>query len=134
MNYRSVAPCGLICDLCLGAQREKNRCVGCNNKGNKPPHCIKCSIKCCEEKDGNKKLLCNKCSKYPCRRLKNLDKRYRVKYGESLIENFKRINEIGIRQFIKEEKEKWRCEKCGKLLCVHRDKCLNCGEINKRFP
>jgi hypothetical protein len=134
MNYRSVAPCGLICDLCLGAQRQKNKCVGCNYPGNKPPYCIKCRIKNCDEKNGNDRLLCNKCPKYPCRRLKDLDKRYRRKYGESLVENFKLINEIGIKNFIRQENEKWKCEKCGELLCVHRSKCLHCGAVNNKFP
>jgi hypothetical protein len=134
MNYKSIAPCGLICDLCLGYQREKNTCVGCNNEGNKPYHCTKCSIKLCPEKKGNSSLLCNECSNYPCRRLKDLDKRYRLKHGESLIENFKNIKGNGFNVFIAEEKKKWECPHCGKLLCAHKEKCVHCGGINKRYP
>ncbi len=133
MNSKSIAPCGLICDLCSGYQREKNTCVGCNNEGNKPGYCAKCGIKLCEEKKGNVKLLCNKCNKFPCRRIKNLDKRYRAKYGESPIENLKSIEENGIRAFITEEKEKWKCPKCGRLLCVHKGTCMQCGGINNKY-
>ena len=128
MTINSIAPCGLLCDLCYGFQREKNTCVGCNNDGNKPGHCSTCSIKICPEKGINSLVLCNACSKYPCQRLKKLDKRYREKYQESLIDNFKEIELIGMKVFIKEQNEKWSCQKCGHLICVHKEECTNCGE------
>ncbi len=134
MNYDSIAPCGVICDLCLGFQRTKNQCVGCNSTGNKPYHCTVCSIKFCAEKDGNEKLLCYECSKFPCRRIKDLNKRYVLKYGESLIENLQSVKELGGEQFIKNQKEKWKCNNCGLFLCVHRAECVHCGNINQHFP
>lgn len=134
MNNTSVAPCGVICDLCLGFQREKNKCDGCKSVGNKPYHCTVCSIKSCPEKEGDENLLCYKCKKFPCRRIKDLDKRYISKYGESPIQNLKTINEIGINEFIMQEKEKWKCSVCGHLLCVHRGVCLICGANNHLFP
>jgi len=48
---RTIAPCGLICDICLGLQREKNKCAGCTNTGYKPFHCDACRIKLCAECD-----------------------------------------------------------------------------------
>lgn len=45
MNNASIAPCGVICDLCLGFQRSKNKCAGCNNADNKPYHCTVCKLK-----------------------------------------------------------------------------------------
>ncbi|MGD9993284.1 MAG: DUF3795 domain-containing protein [Salinivirgaceae bacterium] len=102
MNHTSVAPCGVICDLCYGFQRTKNKCVGCNQSGNKPYHCTVCSIKSCAEKQGNEQLLCSVCSKFPCRRIKDLDKRYRLKYGESIIQNLNQIEVLGMAQFIRE--------------------------------
>ncbi len=134
MNNASIAPCGVICDICLGYQRDKNKCAGCNYTGNKPYHCTVCSIKTCPEKKGNEKLLCYDCIKFPCRRIKNLDKRYTLKYGESPIRNLNKIKETGLAQFIDSEKEKWECSKCGQLLCVHREACMNCGNINEHFP
>jgi hypothetical protein len=134
MNNASIAPCGVNCDLCYGFQREKNQCVGCNNTGYKPYHCTVCSIKTCVEKKGNELLLCVECPKFPCRRIKDLDKRYTLKYGESPIQNFQLIKEIGIEQFIEQEKEKWICGQCGELLCVHKDVCLICGHKNEYFP
>jgi hypothetical protein len=134
MHNSSIAPCGVICDLCLGFQRNKNKCVGCNSIGYKPYHCTVCSIKSCPEKKGNEALLCFDCTKFPCRRIKALDKRYILKYGESPIQNLKNIKEIGLTQFILTEKEKWKCSSCGQLLCVHKDVCLSCGNVNEYFP
>lgn len=133
MDNNSIAPCGVICDLCIGFQRSKNKCVGCNSIGNKPYHCTVCSIKSCPEKKGDEKLLCNSCNKFPCKRIKNLDKRYTVKYTESPIENLEMINEKGFLEFIKIESEKWKCTECGHLLCVHKNSCLVCGAKNHLF-
>jgi hypothetical protein len=134
MNHLSIAPCGVICDLCYAYQRDKSKCVGCNNDGNKPYHCTVCSIKCCPEKQGNEQLSCIDCFKFPCRRIKNLDKRYIIKYAESLIQNLRSIEEFGLTKFIENEREKWKCCTCGELLCVHREICLNCGARNYYFP
>ncbi len=129
MNTMSIAPCGVLCDLCIGFQREKNKCAGCNYTGNKPYHCTVCKIKECSEKMGDERLLCSECSKFPCKRIKDLDKRYKTKYGESPIQNLESIRNIGTEAFIKVENEKWKCQ-CGELLCAHRDTCLNCGTKN----
>ncbi len=134
MDASSIAPCGVLCDLCLGFQRAGNKCMGCNDVGNKPYHCTVCSIKGCSEKNGDDKLLCIECVEFPCRRIKNLDKRYRVKYGESPIRNLQSIREVGIDTFIKNETEKWKCKHCGQLLCVHRELCLQCGTENEWYP
>lgn len=134
MESLIISPCGLICDLCLGFQRTKNTCVGCNEVGYKPYHCENCSIVHCPEKKGGPTLLCHVCEKYPCRRLKALDKRYRTKYGESLIENLSKIENMGITAFKEEAAVYWTCPECGKLLCAHRENCLYCNAPNPHFP
>jgi hypothetical protein len=133
MNKLSIAPCGVICDLCSSFQKDKNKCVGCNNTGNKPNHCIKCRIKQCSEKE-NEETLCIKCNNFPCKYIKNLDKRYKTKYGESPVENLQNVSRIGMDGFIKEMEIKWKCSKCGKLLCVHKNTCLSCETENKYYP
>lgn len=95
MNCASIAPCGVICDICQGFQRSKNKCGGCNSNGNKPYHSTVCSIKFCAEKGGNENLLCIECVKFPCRRIRDLDKRYTIKYVESPIQNLLKIKETG---------------------------------------
>lgn len=128
MKIKDIAPCGINCSLCLAYQREKNHCNGCNGSdAQKSKHCIVCRIRNCEEKNGNSKLLCIKCETYPCRRIKDLNKRYTTRYNVSIFANFESIKKRGIREFVNQEEEKWKCSNCGKLLCMHREKCLVCG-------
>ena len=123
MNPNLIAPCGMNCTLCIGYLREKNTCPGCREQGKvinaKTTYCRKCIIKNCEIlRDNNWKFCSGKCEKYPCQRLKNLDRRYRTKYGMSMIENLEFIHEHGIRKFSRHEKTRWMKE--GKVFCVHR--------------
>jgi hypothetical protein len=88
----------------------------------------RCRIRNCELiAEGKIKYCSDSCHRYPCARLKQLDKRYRTKYGMSMIENLEMIKDFGIRRFIRKEKEKWICPDCGGLICVHRPICLSCG-------
>jgi len=114
-----IAPCGMNCNLCLGYLREKNRCPGCNNIDNKNSYRVRCMIRNCQILQQNKWKYCSsKCDKFPCTRLKNLDKRYRTKYGMSMIENLNHIEEKGIEEFLRQEEKRWIKE--DKIFCVHR--------------
>lgn len=122
-----IAPCGMNCGLCLGYQREKNKCGGCNGSdSNKPAYCVSCSIRNCEQIQKCDSKLCYECSKLPCARMKQLDKRYRTKYGMSMLENLAMIKNSGMDAFLENEKVKWTCKHCGGAVCVHRDFCLKC--------
>jgi hypothetical protein len=108
------------CNLCIAYLREKNKCPGCREM-NKSNYCKKCIIKHCGILKKKKMKFCSdKCKKYPCKRLKNLDKRYRAKYGMSMIENLKFIEEKGIRRFIEQQKHKYLRK--DKIYCVHSKK------------
>lgn len=134
MKNDSLAPCGVICDLCMAFQRARNKCVGCQADGSKPYHCTVCSIKTCPEKHGNQAALCSDCPKYPCRQIKDLNKRYMAKYGENLQHNLESAGKGGLADFIAAARQKWSCPACGQLLCVHTVKCLQCGGTNPYFP
>jgi hypothetical protein len=123
MKISSIAPCGMNCNLCMAYLREKNTCPGCRdleiNTIKQNDSRKRCIIRNCEFfKKGNHKYCSPKCEKYPCRRLKQLDKRYSTKYGMSMIENLEMIDERGIRVFIANEKKRWI--KDGRIFCVHR--------------
>jgi hypothetical protein len=123
MKPALIAPCGMNCSLCVAYLRDKNKCPGCRLQGKAVDsnYCRKCIIKNCEILNKKNWKHCSmKCDKYPCRRLKKLDKRYRAKYGMSMLENLDFINEHGIREFIRCEKAKWI--KGNKILCVHNRK------------
>ncbi|MBN2275989.1 MAG: DUF3795 domain-containing protein [Bacteroidales bacterium] len=129
-----IAACGMNCRLCIGYLRERNPCSGCFNKDdkNKPKYCRSCIIVNCELLAKTESGFCYDCEKYPCARLKQLDKRYRTKYGMSMLENLEFIKQKGLEKFLQHEKDRWTCKVCGLGLCVHRSSCLNCGtEISK---
>lgn len=120
-----IAPCGMNCRLCIGYVRARNKCDGCLTPNSKCGR--KCTVRFCNKRKG--KYCDHSCASFPCSRLKNLDKRYRGKYGMSMLENLLQIEEVGIRQFIRNENVRWRCSACGELICVHRPACLNCGTL-----
>jgi hypothetical protein len=130
MNKELIALCGMNCGGCLAYLRDKNKCNGCmSDDSTKPYHCQKCSIKLCEEHNKLSFIYCYECPKFPCTRLKRLDKRYIEKYKVSLIGNLKDINNLGIKQFVKNENIKWKCKNCGSFLCIHREACDKCKTV-----
>lgn len=128
IDKNMIAPCGMNCVLCLAYQRQKNRCFGCNNynTNNELDHIKKCIIKNCDTRNTVKH--CYNCNTYPCKRLKQLDKRYKTKYNMSMIDNLNYIKEKGQKEFLVSEEKRWTCGKCGSLICVHRSKCLKCDK------
>ncbi len=127
--YGMIAPCGMNCGLCIGHLREKKPCNGClsNNPNGKPNACRSCSVVSCVYLAKTQSGFCYECPKFPCQRLKNLDKRYSTNYGMSMFDNLSYIKEHGITAFIKAQEEKWKCANCGSGLSVHRDNCPSCG-------
>ena len=129
MKISHIAPCGMNCSICRGFLRKKNKCPGCREiDENKPISRAKCKIKICNELKKNNLKYCYKCVKFPCKRIKNLDKRYQTKYNMSMIENLENINKLGIRKFIKNEKIRWTCSNCGSTICVHSSSCSGCNK------
>jgi len=127
-----IAPCGMNCSVCMAYLRDKNKCSGCRGITiDKPVTRLECKIKKCEFFQKTKSRFCFQCKKFPCDRLKHLDKRYRAKYGMSMIENLENIRKYGIRKFLENEKVRWTCSECGGAICVHKGYCYSCGKTNK---
>jgi len=123
-----IAPCGMNCRLCRAYIRDKKACPGCRDGDSfKSKACVSCRIKNCENIAKGRAKYCFSCSSFPCDKLNHLDKRYRTKYGMSMIENLENIRKFGIRNFIRNEKERWTCPECSELICVHKPQCLSCG-------
>ena len=117
------------CSLCLAFIRDKNQCPGCNGTDtDKRKSCLSCIVKLCEGLRGTESGFCYSCESFPCKRLKQLDLRYRTKYGMSMIGNLRTIETVGVDKFVEMERLRWACKKCGTLLCVHRETCPNCGD------
>lgn len=127
LSRSHIAPCGMNCALCMGFQREKRKCHGCNiDDPNKPGYCRSCFVVTCEKRE--EEDLCFDCEDLPCKRIRQLDKRYRSKYHMSMMENLQFIREKGIDQFLENERKRFTCPNCGLLISVHRENCMNCGE------
>ena len=127
--YNLIAPCGMNCGICKAYLRNKKNCPGCREGDEgKSASAANCAIKNCDALNENNWKFCFKCGNYPCARLQSLDKRYRTKYGMSMIENLANIKANGIRQFVKDEKARWSCPECGGVICVHGGYCISCDK------
>ncbi|NLV50144.1 MAG: DUF3788 family protein [Clostridiales bacterium] len=133
MDEKMIAPCGMNCSLCIAYQFKQNDlnkrgfhkkyCPGCIPRGENCMH----MADACESLAKGGIRFCFECESFPCKRLKALDKRYRTKYHMSMIENLNCINEFGMEEFLKQERDKWRCTECGATICCHNGLCLTCN-------
>lgn len=119
------APCGMNCFVCYKHCYHKKPCDGClNSDQGKPKHCRKCKIKDCIK---TKKLnFCFECLEYPCKLIKNLKKSYNKRYQTSLMENSEYVKQNGLKEFMKFQKEKYTCIKCGGIISIHDRECSEC--------
>ncbi len=126
MSAELIAPCGMNCRLCYGNIRPRNQCLGCRASDNsKPKSCSNCKIVVCEKRTKNGWQTCASCDT-PCRRLKDLDMRYRTKYHMSMLENIATIREHGMNFFLQQQEKIYRCPVCRGIVCVHRNECPSC--------
>ena len=124
-----IAPCGMNCGTCIAYIREKNKCPGCRiYSADKAISIRRCIIQKCVNLNMTTSKFCYDCEKYPCKRLKQLDKRYRTKYNTSFLENLTMIKGKGIDSFLVFESKRRTCPICGSVLSVHRDYCLTCKQ------
>lgn len=128
MNEELIAPCGMNCGICMAYLREKNKCPGCASLD---PYLRsyrrKCTVRNCETIKSNQSGFCYECSVFPCRRLKQLDKRYTTKYHTSMLENLEMIKNKSIEALLTREEEKWKCPECGGVISCHNGICYSCG-------
>ena len=125
---RLIAPCGVNCAVCAAHLRRRNACPGCRADGaDKPVTRVRCKMKTCGKSGRKRAKFCFQCGEIPCDRLTMLDKRYRAKYHASPVENLRRIKEIGVREFLRQDQLKWKCAVCGGIVCMHTGRCAVCG-------
>ena len=70
----------------------------------------------------------------PCANIEHLDKRYRERYGMSMVENLKMLRSKGMEEFLASQEEKHRCPSCGDFICVHDGKCYTCNSKRENKP
>ena len=129
-----IAPCGMNCGICvsffgytLEGKKRKQVCVTCRSRSHRcaflKQRCDKLAAKHIE--------YCFECIDFPCANLRTLDNRYRNKYGMSMIENLNYIKANGIKRFLKNEQERWKCPGCGGIICVHNRTCYKCNQTGE---
>ena len=133
MDETLIAPCGMNCGICSGYLAFKH---DVRSQGIRMPYCIGCRArdkKCAFLKKRCNLLLngevkyCYECKDFPCRELEHLDRRYRSLYRMSMIENLEFLRENGIGRLLEREEERWRCTRCGGVVCCHNGICFDCG-------
>lgn len=128
-----AAPCGMYCGTCRGyllltkglleKRGYKSGCKGCRIRDKNCVFIKKyCALIRKKEID-----FCFECEKFPCSKRNRLDQMYINRYNINFVENLLRIKEIGVKQWLKEQENKWKCPECGGNICVHDRECYDCG-------
>jgi len=130
MKAELIAPCSMNCRLCLAYQRDKKRFTGCRREdAYERSYGLKCVMRNCQTVKDNISGQCYECDKFPCKRLKQLDKRYRDKYYMGMIDNLNAIKLGGMGAFLQQEDVRWTCGGFGGIICVHRKACPTCKSL-----
>jgi len=132
-----IAPCGMNCGVCkaylaysrgIPAKRGSvTHCPGCL------PRKKNCYIKRgCAKLSKNKIIFCYECGQMPCANLDRLDRRYRERYGMSMVGNLRELKQNGMQSFITAQSTKYKCPACGDVISVHDGKCYACNYVAKK--
>ncbi|TXT67676.1 MAG: hypothetical protein BAJALOKI1v1_30039 [Promethearchaeota archaeon] len=109
-KHKLVVRCGLWCGSCRAYLLEKKDlfkqkgyqrgCKGCwiQNKN--------CAFlkKGCAALENNEIAFCYECEDFPCAKLQKLDSTYKTRYKIDLVENLRRLEEVGKDNWIENKK------------------------------
>ncbi|MFW9867086.1 MAG: DUF3795 domain-containing protein [Candidatus Thorarchaeota archaeon] len=136
-----AAPCGIYCGACrqyllwkkdlLKERGFKMGCKGCRIR-NKNCAFIKRDCPSLKKKQIE---YCYECEQFPCQNLQKINSQYQERCSVNLIENLKRIEEIGVEKWLQEQNELYKCPECEGEICIHDTECYDCNLIinpNKR--
>lgn len=126
-----LAPCGIYCGSCPSLGKSCKGC-GSDDKDQKRTSKWGCKIRvCCYETQ--KKDYCIECEQYPCKILKKklVDSHPgepRFEYRRDIFENFRKMNELGIEDYVRYQQKRWTCPHCGGTVYMYHYKCSQCGK------
>lgn len=128
--------CGLYCGACSSkllhdkamgdnelkdfqVEYQDSPCAGCASGVNPD-----CEFVICNQTHGTQ--CCAFCAEFPCPMI--------IKFSQDewahhidVIDNLKRIKEIGIDAWLAEQKQQWSCPQCGSRTHWYQSKCCHCG-------
>ena len=149
MNEHLAAVCGLYCGACVlyRARRDDNpqrlrevlqqaaerwqipedeiECEGCLAGGRLSPYCRDCKMRLCA-KDRPGVTRCSDCSDFPCDLITAFNNDG-MRHHAEVLENLRRMLEIGAEKWIVEQEERWRCPGCGTQVDWYARACYSCG-------
>lgn len=129
-----IAPCGVFCGACPSYNKT---CLGCPSENTEQKRRSKwgCKIrKCCyEEKNLD---YCGYCDEFPCdivnkKLLTNHKDQKEFEYRYEIIEDMKRLKEIGVDELIKLKNKEYTCPNCNGTIAFYNFKCNTCGRVYK---
>lgn len=135
LNKELIAQCGMNCGICSAylayshnIPKKKGKishCIGCRPR-NKQCAFLK---KRCEILKNNEIDFCYKCKEFPCKNLRHIVNGYIKRYNYSFIDNLISVRDNGLDKFIRDEKNKYKCTRCGDTICIHNKKCYSCDKL-----
>jgi len=110
-------------------------CDGCLSGGVLANHCQTCEIRLCAA-DRQSDSRCSDCEELPCHRITNLMAMGDYLHRDEYLPNLKKMRELGVKEWVKDEEERWRCPQCGLPMSWYDAKCARCGEprSERLFP
>ncbi len=110
----------------LGTSVDRLMCTGCRTPA---AFCFggDCDIKTCAQKRGV--AFCPDCADYPCERIRRFEGG--APYRAAMTRAARRIHEVGVTAWLREEDAHWRCSGCGAKVAAGVDRCPSCGNALK---
>lgn len=132
-----IAPCGMNCAICSRYlshvhNLKRSQCAGCRHGNKKCSYLFeRCSGVNSALRGNSAAIFCFECDQYPCKQINRMDDRYKINYKMSVKDNLACLKENGMKQFVKDQYEKYRCSRCGGLISIHNGKCFKCDSITR---
>ncbi len=106
----------------LNTTVDRLMCTGCRSPA---AFCLggDCEVKACARHHGV--AFCVDCADYPCNRIRRA--RVGEHYRGLLARDAKRLHEVGVSAWLREEDARWRCSGCGARVPAGSEHCPACG-------
>ena len=106
---------------------EKKPCPGCRapKEAHKRKSCQNCVKKNCAF-DQNL-TWCFECRRFPCAKIKSLNKRYTENYQVDLVQNGLDAR-ADMDAFLQKQRQRFACPHCGGVVDQHHKRCNECGK------
>ena len=143
MTFRLDAYCGLYCGACfvmIAYKQDRTDCIpkkwlsfihdmelkchGCKSDV-LFENCRGCKSRPCAQSKNIE--FCDQCSEYPCEQFRRIAS-YNLPHHNVAVQSLKKIDEIGVKEWLKQQSERWLCSNCNSAFSWYEEYCIKCGE------